>query len=125
MVGSTASHEFESSTFALTATLAFGLFAAPASRRNCPSHHGRTLSVKGHRIDGETIVLTLRGGGEVNIDKTLVEKIVADEVPYPEPETTIEELVAGARRPSSQRRTTRSSRACRRRTASIRTWFGR
>jgi soluble lytic murein transglycosylase-like protein len=47
---------------------------------------GRTLSVKGHKVDGDTIVLTLRGGGEVNIDKTLVKEILADEVPYPEPE---------------------------------------
>ena len=77
----------------LTATLAFGLFAATASAEIVHLTTGRTLSVKGHRIDGDTIVLTLRGGGEVNIDKTLVEKIVADEVPYPEPEPTIEELV--------------------------------
>jgi membrane-bound lytic murein transglycosylase B len=47
---------------------------------------GRTLSVKGHKTDGESVVLTLRGGGEVTCDKTLIEKIVADEVPHPEPE---------------------------------------
>ena len=47
---------------------------------------GRTLSVKGHKTDGESVVLTLRGGGEVTCDKTLIEKIVADEVPHPDPE---------------------------------------
>jgi soluble lytic murein transglycosylase-like protein len=77
----------------LTASVAFGLFAVPASAEIVHLTTGRTLSVKGHRVDGETIVLTLRGGGEVNIDKTLVEKIVADEVPYPEPEPIVEELV--------------------------------
>lgn len=46
---------------------------------------GRTLSVKGHRVDGDTVVLTLRSGGEVTVDKSLIEKIVPDEVPYPEP----------------------------------------
>jgi soluble lytic murein transglycosylase-like protein len=51
---------------------------------------GRTLSVKGHRAEGESIVLTLRGGGEVTCDKSLIEKIVPDEVPYPEPKTTVD-----------------------------------
>ncbi|MGB2717178.1 MAG: lytic transglycosylase domain-containing protein [Vicinamibacterales bacterium] len=51
---------------------------------------GRTLSVKGHRVDGDRIVLTLRGGGDVNIDKSLIDKIVADEVPYPEPEPVVD-----------------------------------
>src|SRR4051794_12324001 len=47
---------------------------------------GRTLSVKGHRLEGESIVLTLRNGGEVTVDKSLVDKISGDEVPYPDPE---------------------------------------
>jgi hypothetical protein len=46
---------------------------------------GRSVSVKGHRIDGDRIILSLRTGGEVACDRTLVEKIVPDEVPYPEP----------------------------------------
>jgi hypothetical protein len=46
---------------------------------------GRTLSVKGHKIDGASVVLTLRDGGEVTCDQTLIEKIVADEVPHPDP----------------------------------------
>lgn len=47
---------------------------------------GRTVSVKGHKNDGNSVVLTLRSGGEVTLDATLIEKIVPDEVPYPEPE---------------------------------------
>ena len=46
---------------------------------------GRTLSVKGHREFGDSITLTLRSGGEVTCDKTLIEKIVPDEVPHPDP----------------------------------------
>jgi hypothetical protein len=45
----------------------------------------RTISVKGHRVEGDSIILTLRNGGEVTCDKSLIEKIVSDEVPYPEP----------------------------------------
>ncbi len=46
--------------------------------------NGRTLSVKGHRADGETLVLLLRGGGEVKCSRTLVAQITPDEVPFPE-----------------------------------------
>jgi hypothetical protein len=46
---------------------------------------GGTLSVKGHTTNGDSVILTLRSGGEVTCDKTLIEKIVPDEVPHPEP----------------------------------------
>jgi membrane-bound lytic murein transglycosylase B len=46
---------------------------------------GRTVSVKNHVESGESVVLTLRSGGEVTLDKTLIEKIVPDEVPHPDP----------------------------------------
>jgi hypothetical protein len=47
---------------------------------------GRTVSVKGHKIEGNSVILTLRGGGQVTCDHSLIEKILPDEVPYPEPE---------------------------------------
>ena len=59
--------------------------AAPAAAEIVFLQSGRTLSVKGHRFDGDSIVLTLRSGGEVTCDKTLIDKILPDEVPYPEP----------------------------------------
>jgi soluble lytic murein transglycosylase-like protein len=65
--------------------------AVPAGAEIVFLSSGKTLSVKGHRYDGELIVLTLRGGGDVNIDKTLIDKIVPDEVPYPEPEAASSE----------------------------------
>jgi membrane-bound lytic murein transglycosylase B len=46
---------------------------------------GSTVSVKNHANVGDSIVLTLRSGGEVTLDKTLIDKIVPDEVPHPEP----------------------------------------
>jgi soluble lytic murein transglycosylase-like protein len=46
---------------------------------------GRSVSVKGHRIEGDAIILSLRSGGEVRCDRTLIDKILPDEVPYPEP----------------------------------------
>ena len=59
--------------------------AVPASAEIVFLTSGRTLSVKSHRIDGDSIVLTLRGGGDVTCDKSLIEKIIPDEVPHPEP----------------------------------------
>ena len=69
--------------------VALTLMAVPAEAEIVYLTSGKTLSVKGHRFDGETIVLTLRGGGDVNFDKTLIDKIVPDEVPYPEPEQVV------------------------------------
>lgn len=73
--------------------------AVPASAEIVFLASGQTLSVKSHRVVGDSIVLTLRGGGEVTCDKTLVEKIVPDEVPHPEPkpeQTTTPALTADA-----------------------------
>ena len=67
-------------TFALLATV------VPASAEIVFLNSGRTLSVKSHKVDGEFIVLTLRSGSQVTCDKSLIEKIEADEVPYVEPE---------------------------------------
>jgi len=50
---------------------------------------GRTLSVKDHKNNGASIVLALRSGGDVTLDATLVEKIVPDEVPHPDPAPTV------------------------------------
>jgi soluble lytic murein transglycosylase-like protein len=84
-------------TFALLA------IAGPASAEIVFLNSGRTLSVKSHKVDGEFIVLTLRSGSQVTCDKTLIEKIEADEVPYIEPETPkTEETVAAASVPQDR-----------------------
>ena len=63
------------------------LLAGTASAEIAVLGSGQTLAIKGHRlIDGDRIVLELRKGGEVTCDKTLIEKILPDEVPFKEPE---------------------------------------
>jgi hypothetical protein len=47
---------------------------------------GQPLSIKSHRIDGDTVVLALRTGGEIVTDKSVVDRFAPDEVPYPEDE---------------------------------------
>ena len=46
---------------------------------------GNSLSVKSHRLEGDTIVLEFRNGGEMACEASLVARITPDEVPYPEP----------------------------------------
>jgi len=73
---------------AVAAACAFGWMlatAAPASADLVTFATGRTMSVKAHRQDRDTLVLSLRGGGEMTVDASLVTAIGPDEVPYPEP----------------------------------------
>lgn len=46
---------------------------------------GATLSIKGHQEDGDSVILALRSGGDVTCNKSLIAKIVPDEVPHPDP----------------------------------------
>ncbi|MQA30117.1 MAG: transglycosylase SLT domain-containing protein [Luteitalea sp.] len=88
-------------------TLVVGLAgAAPAWADLVYFANGRTMSVKASRIEGESLVLTLRGGGEASFERGLVARIEPDEIPYPEPleegvdiSTRLESGVTG--RPSS------------------------
>ncbi len=59
--------------------------ALPASAELVTFSTGRTMSVREHRVDGVSMVFTLRGGGEMVVDSALVSTIGPDEVPYPEP----------------------------------------
>jgi hypothetical protein len=72
----------------LLLTVAWAVFgcAVPARAELVFFSSGRSLSVKGHRADGDTLVLALRGGGEIVCDPSLIVRIAPDEVPYPEPE---------------------------------------
>jgi soluble lytic murein transglycosylase-like protein len=75
------------------------LTTAPAEADIVVLSSGRTLSVKGHRVEGQSIILTLRSGGEVTCERSIIEKILPDEVPYPDPETELAQLqgsLAGA-----------------------------
>ncbi len=63
--------------------------ALPASAELVRFSTGRTMSVREHRVEGSSIVFTLRGGGEMVMDASLVSDIGPDEVPYPEPQPAV------------------------------------
>jgi len=63
--------------------------AAPARAELVFFSSGRTMSVKGHRTEGESLVLMLRSGGEIVCDASTVARFAPDEVPYPEPEAAV------------------------------------
>lgn len=60
--------------------------------------NGRSLSVKGHRAEGDSLVLVLRSGGEIICEPSAIARIEPDEVPYPEPvvEAPVPDLTADA-----------------------------
>ncbi len=87
---------FKLPVFLCAVTFALVTTAVTASAEIVFLTSGSSLSVKNHRIDGDSIILTLRSGGEVTCDKSLIEKIEADEVPYPEPVTAVSAAVAQA-----------------------------
>src|ERR671912_1142610 len=74
--------------------LAFSVTALPVSAEIVYLSSGKTLSVKSHRVEGDSIILTMRNGGEVTCDKSIIQKIVGDEVPYEEPKAEQEPTVA-------------------------------
>jgi soluble lytic murein transglycosylase-like protein len=45
----------------------------------------RSMSVESHRFEGDQIVVSLRGGGEMSFDRSLIIRIGPDETPYAEP----------------------------------------
>jgi len=72
-----------------------GSFAALASfvlMPAVPAHaellffaNGRNLSIKSHRVEGDSVVVALRSGGEMVVERSVIDRIAPDEVPYPEP----------------------------------------
>jgi len=70
---------------ALLALVMLGAAAVPARAEIVFFATGRNLSVQSHRLEGDTLVLQMRGGGEMTCEASLVARIEPDEVPYPEP----------------------------------------
>jgi hypothetical protein len=68
--------------------------AAPARAELAFFSTGRVMSIKGHRVEGDQIVLLPRGGGEIACAIDLVTRIEPDEVPYPEPQPDIADVPA-------------------------------
>ncbi len=67
-----------------TAVLAMAVCPATATAEIVTLSSGRTLSVRSHHLDGGTLVLVLRGGGEIHCDPSVVTAFAPDEVPHPE-----------------------------------------
>src|SRR5579884_2833435 len=70
----------------LAAALGVLLCAASARAELVYFTTGRTLSIKAHRVDGDSVVLALRSGGEIVTDASVIDRFAPDEVPYPEDE---------------------------------------
>ena len=83
----TACGQARSATPALMIALALLVVAAPASADILVFKTGRTMSVASARVDGDRMVIALRGGGEGTVPLSMVERVDPDEVPYPEPAT--------------------------------------
>jgi soluble lytic murein transglycosylase-like protein len=69
----------------LTAWAVLGI-SVPARAELVFFASGRSMSVKSHRAEGDSLVLVLRAGGEIVCDPSAIARIAPDEVPYPEPE---------------------------------------
>src|SRR3954452_20073925 len=87
--------------FITLAALLLVLAAAPARAEIVFFNTGRRLSIKDHRAEDDKLVLMLRGGGEVVCEVSVIDRIVPDEVPYPEPESPQPIIVAQAATPSA------------------------
>jgi transglycosylase-like protein with SLT domain len=62
--------------------------ATPASAELIFFSESRSMSVKSHRIEGDRVIVSLRSGGEMAFDRSVIVKITPDEVPYPEERST-------------------------------------
>ena len=62
------------------------LGAVPARAELVFFASGRTISIKAHHTDGESLVLSLRNGGEIVCEPSMIARIGPDEVPYPDVE---------------------------------------
>jgi hypothetical protein len=70
---------------AVALLLAFLGLAPPARAELVFFESGRALSVKSYAVDGDSLVLTLRTGGQIICERAVITRIEPDEVPYPEP----------------------------------------
>src|SRR5438477_7396183 len=62
------------------------LAATPARAELAFFASGDSMSIKSHRLEGDSLVLSLRSGGSIVCDPSLIVRFTPDEVPYPEPQ---------------------------------------
>jgi len=59
---------------------------APAQAELAFFANGRAMSIKGHTLEGDSLVLSLRAGGQMIVEPSMITRFEPDEVPYPDPE---------------------------------------
>jgi soluble lytic murein transglycosylase-like protein len=71
----------------LTAVLSLSLVcvSTPARAELAFFENGNSISIKGHRLDGDSVVLTLPDGGEMVSGSSTIVRFGPDAVPYAEP----------------------------------------
>jgi len=67
-------------------------FATTAAAEIVVFKNGRTMSVKSYQVVADIATLVLRDGGEVTFPSSIVERIEADEVPYPAPAAVVNDV---------------------------------
>lgn len=77
----------------LTAAVLLLLLALPASAGIAVFADGRNQKIESYQVEGELIRLTLKGGGEISLPLTRVERIVDDEVVTPEVVEEVQKIV--------------------------------
>ncbi|MEZ5319631.1 MAG: lytic transglycosylase domain-containing protein [Vicinamibacterales bacterium] len=68
----------------VVATAAVLLLARPAAADIVKFTNGRTMTVEMCRFEDDVAILYLRGGGEIRMDKDLIDELLPDEIPYVE-----------------------------------------
>jgi soluble lytic murein transglycosylase-like protein len=59
------------------------LLAAPPARADIVRlTNGRTMNVDAARFEGDTVILVMRGGGEIRASRDLIAELLPDEVPF-------------------------------------------
>jgi hypothetical protein len=76
----------------LVLTAMVALSVVPARAEIVFFNNGRNMSIESHRADGDTVVMQMRGGGEMTMDASLIASIEPDEVPHPAPASVAKEL---------------------------------
>jgi len=74
--------------------------AGPADAEIVVLNSGGTLTVSSHRVAADTVILTMADGGEITCHRSLIDRIVPDEIPKPMPQDAAAHVEAPAE-PSS------------------------
>ena len=78
--------KLKSLAFVLVSTTVCLVAASPARAELAIFAGGNTMSIKAHHMDGDSLVLSLRSGGHIICEPSMVVRFAPDEVPSAEPQ---------------------------------------